>query len=404
VPHDPEPQSEALRRPQRGLLRANGARLARRLAAALLAAWLLASAPAWGSVPERRRDYETRPPNEYLLIPAIASLPGIGVFAGLIMSASNLGDTGIDAAATLAESIDDSDISIQAVALQNVPTGIPGLSFDYQRANIELGNFEFYLPGRDSPDFTVPITARFQFQFVRPTLRLWERRVVVSYGLGFFRGFDLSESGNERPIAQHSAEARLLLDFTDDVIDPRTGVRIGFSTSLSAPRSSFLGEDEGTADLFGNDEDLRVRNYTFTLYRPLGERWFLAWSNQVFEAVGDVTAGEVVSGGSPPLRGYPEGRWSDRYGIFSGLELRYLFPLGVKLDMALARGVVEGIELAGFYEVGQVSPANDDRLFEDLHHSYGVGARVLFEAIIVRFDLANSDEGLQTHLTIGHAF
>jgi hypothetical protein len=39
-----------------------------------------------------------------------------------------------------------------------------------------------------------------------------------------------------------------------------------------------------------------------------------------------------------------------------------------------------------------------------MHQSYGVGARALFEAIVLRFDLATSDEGLQTHLTIGHAF
>jgi hypothetical protein len=367
---------------------------------------LLSSLPrtAGAFPPERRRDYENRSPNEYLLVPAVASLPGIGVFAGVIASGSNLADTGIDAGATVAESIDDSDISLRAVALQGVPTGIPHLSFDYQWADITLGNFDAYLPGRDSPNFTIPITARFKYQFIRPTLRLWERRIVLTYGLAFFDGFDLDTSGNELPLRQHSADAALLLDLTDDVVDPHAGVRLTFGTTLPAPRSSIFGKDAGTESQFGNDRDIRVRNFSATLYWPATERVVLAWSNQIFAAVGDIPAGEVVSGGSPPLRGYPEGRWRDRYGVFSGLEARYIYPLGVKLDIVLAHGVLEALQFVGFYEVGQVSPQQDHSLFEDMHQSYGVGARALFEAIVLRFDLATSDEGLQTHLTIGHAF
>jgi hypothetical protein len=76
----------------------------------------------------------------------------------------------------------------------------------------------------------------------------------------------------------------------------------------------------------------------------------------------------------------------------------------VKLDIVIAHGVLESLQLAGFYEVGQVSPTQDRTLFEAMHPSYGLGLRALFQAIVLRFDLGHSDEGLQTHLTIGHAF
>ena len=63
----------------------------------------------------------------------------------------------------------------------------------------------------------------------------------------------------------------------------------------------------------------------------------------------------AIAGGSPPLRGYPLNRWRDRFGVFHGLDLRYNIPLGKVLDFFLARGVIEYIQLAAFYEVGQVA-------------------------------------------------
>jgi hypothetical protein len=394
-------------RTPRGARRRHGSRrLADALALALLLCGLCAllAPPARAFPPERRRDFGKRAPNEYLALPAVASLPGIGVFAGFLASASNLGDTGIDAAATVAESIDKSDIRVRAFAVRTVPTGIPHFTFDYQWADIKLGNLETFLPGRDSPNFTIPITARFRYQFLRPTLIFWDYRIQLTYSLAFFNGFDLDTSGNELPLRQHSAQAALLLDFTDDVVDPHTGVRLTAGTTLPAPHKSIFGEDAGTTSQFGRNRDVRIRNFGATLYLPLAEQFVLAWSNQLFAAVGDVPPNEVVSGGSPPLRGYPAGRWRDRYGVFSGLEGRYIVPIGRRLNIVIAHGVLESLEFALFYEVGQVSPTQDHSLFETMHQSYGGGVRALFEAIVVRFDLAGSDEGVQTHLTIGHAF
>lgn len=367
---------------------------------------LLAALPSAAGAfpPERRRNYEARAPNEYLIIPALASIPGAGVFAGVLASASNLGGTGVDVGGAVAQSIDGTDIRIRAVALQNVPLYRPAFVLDYQVADIKLGNFQAYIPGRDSPNFTVPITAEFRFQMLRPRLVLWERRIQLSYTLGFFDGFDFDERGNEIPFAQHSARADMRLDFTDDVLDPRRGVRFGYGTTLDAPQHSILGDDSGRSSAFGNESSVRVEEYLLNGYIPLAEHWVLAWSNRYFAATGREDGDEVVSGGSPPLRGYPGGRWSDRYGVFSGAEARYTIPLFRRLDFALARGILEGIQLAAFYEVGQVSPTRDHSLFEAMHHSYGGGVRALFSGVVVRLDLAGSDEGVQTHLTIDQPF
>jgi len=373
-------------------------------AALACAALLLTATSATALVPDRRRDYEERAPNEYLIVPAVASLPGIGVFVGVISSFSNLGDTGIDLAATVADSIDNTDISVQFAALREIPLGLPGLKLEYWYGHIKLGNFQAYLPGRNSPNFTIPITAEFDVQLLRPVWRFWERRISVFYSLQYFDGFNFDDDGNEHRFADHDASAGLRLDFTDDEIDPRRGVRLGYDTTLKAPSSSILGENSDPGNITGGQDEIIVKHYDLAFYIPLTERLGLAWDNQYFSAEGNEQEGEIVAGGSPPLRGYPGGRWSDRYGVFSALEARYTWPKQINLDIYLAHGILEGIQFATFYELGQVSPEPGDLLFEDMHESYGAGIRLLFSAIVLRLDFASSDEGPQTHLTIDQPF
>ncbi len=355
--------------------------------------------------PERRRNYDDRAPNEYLIVPAVASLPGFGVFVGVLGSGSNVLGTGTNAAVAAAESISGSDIHIQALALQEVPIYRHNITLDYQYADLNLGNYQAFLPGRTAPNFTIPVTQRFHFQLVRPALRLWERRITLTYSLGFVNGFSLDANGNEVESRAHSSNAQLALDFTDDIVNPVRGVRFDYRTSLPPPDSSFFGTNSSnTSSLLGAGRRTQAENFTTAGYLPLGGRFNLAGDAEFFQAHGgDPSA--VVGGGSLPLRGYPGNRWSDRYGVFGALELRYTIPTHYELHWnGFARGIVEGWQGALFYEQGQVSPTNDDSLYKAMHSDYGFGVRMLLQAIVLRFDLAFSDEGPQTALTINQPF
>jgi hemolysin activation/secretion protein len=180
-------------------------------------------------------------------------------------------------------------------------------------------------------------------------------------------------------------------------------VRFRYNTTLPAPTRSIFGRTR-TARGLVTANGVTVENYELTGYVPTGERFDLVLDTQFFQARGQESRGEVIAGGSPPLRGYPEGRWSDRYGVFAAVELRYTIPVNWDLDIYLAHGVVEGMQFAVFTDAGQVSPKNDSLLFKDLHQSYGFGVRALFQAIVLRLDLAFSKEGPQTHLTIDQPF
>ncbi|MBI3993475.1 MAG: BamA/TamA family outer membrane protein [Candidatus Lambdaproteobacteria bacterium] len=355
--------------------------------------------------PERRFEFAERTPNQYLIIPAVASLPGIGVFAGVILSASNVGGTGIELGGTYAESIDSTDIKVRALALREVPL-LPSrmLTLEYQVADIKLGNFQNYVPGRNSPNFTIPVTGQLQFQLLRPTLNLFARRLKASYNLGFVNGFEFDEDGNELTTARHSSGFQVSLDLTDSEVNPKQGVFAAFSTSLDAPEVTIFGRNSIPLPVRRADLGLVQRRYTLSGYYPLRDDLTLAGSLQYFRTLGAEGRDEVISGGSPPLRGYPGGRWRDRFGVFLGGELRYALPYNDTIDIVLARGFVEEFQIVGFYEVGQVSPSENHLLFEDLHHSFGAGVRVAFDVIVLRFDLGLSDEGGESHLTIDQPF
>ena len=86
------------------------------------------------------------------------------------------------------------------------------------------------------------------------------------------------------------------------------------------------------------------------------------------------------------------------------MEARYTLPLNREIDFLLVHGILEGIQFALFYEVGQVNPDDGSALYDDLRNSYGVGIRALVEAIVLRLDVATSEEGPQFHVTIDQPF
>ncbi|MDT8447401.1 MAG: hypothetical protein RRB13_10970 [bacterium] len=380
--------------------------MSKKLLLSLLALTLFINdASAW--IPDRRRLYEDRDENVYMVIPALASMPGVGVFVGVLGSFSNLWGSGVDAAVTEAQTVGNSDgtgsdIHIRAYALREVPLLIPGLTFEYWFGDIKFNDYYSYLPGRDSPNYLIPYTGEFNYYFLRPSYRLWERRFELSYNLVFFKGYEINSAGQEVLQASHAASGQIKLDFTDDWVDPHKGLRMTYSTNLRAPKKSILGTSNTEED--PRSEQVKTHQYNLGLYLPWGEQTTLALYREWCSAQGLEESDQVITCGFLRLRGYPGGRWSDRFAQTKIAELRYSIPTNLDMDWLLVHGKLEGLQLAGFYEEGQVSPQDDERLTQDIHRSYGAGVRALIDAIVLRLDLGFSEEGPQTHLTIDHAF
>ena len=110
-------------------------------------------------------------------------------------------------------------------------------------------------------------------------------------------------------------------------------------------------------------------------------------------------------GGPNRLRSYPISRFYDKYSFFAGLEQRIYFQeLTTPFNFILEKGVYEGIQLAFFHEIGQVSPTNNSSLFRDFKTSTGMGFRIIFSSVVLRADYATGKEGDEVTVFIGYGF
>jgi len=226
----------------------------------------------------------------------------------------------------------------------------------------------------------------------------------------------------------HSYRWGIYLDDTDDRRDPRVGYRFQYEKwGVQATRkenSAFFQEDfsftifvpllfekKGVFVLnrfysSSNVENIGAvdqTNYTCdnVLYPGCQAVFDELYRRQVVEAEN----GKATSlGGSNRLRGYRTNRFFDSFTDFVGIEFRwYLFESQHAFDYFVEKGVLAGLQLAFFLEKGTVAPTRA-RLWEESRHSSGIGARSIFNTVVLRFDVGFSDEGSETTFFVGYPF
>lgn len=108
-------------------------------------------------------------------------------------------------------------------------------------------------------------------------------------------------------------------------------------------------------------------------------------------------------GGLWRMRGYPATRFNDRAGIYYGLEYRHTLAWNPLKDLTMKGKLdVDWLQLVAFGELGRVAPKWElETLHEDMKWSAGIGLRAMMNNIILRFDLATSDEDFMAQLFIG---
>jgi len=111
-------------------------------------------------------------------------------------------------------------------------------------------------------------------------------------------------------------------------------------------------------------------------------------------------------GGLDRLRGFPEGRFSDEAAIYYVAEYRVIpkwHPLGKISWLEFAR--IQWWQWVGFAEVGRVA---EEWVLSDLHSDMkwdvGVAIRALVRHLLVRVDMAYSEDGGGVQMFVGHPF
>jgi len=380
-------------------------------------------------IPDRRRDqfgYEFG----YYLYPIVGDIPGLGTAAGAGATVINMADSDTDFTAFKI----DGDFSASGYALLNYHAVDKRLILDAGYYDYDVAPVA-YRRGIDSDpdDFILP-RANGSYLIGQATLTFDQRRVEAYYRI-FSGTQQVTEVRDKDGVAFSSIDntvydavsqaVGLSLDYTDDNLDPRKGLR--FETVARLPKIN----DPLSSKFFTID-------YNFTGYLPFRKidtlvfNFFLSNAYVTDKGVTDyatmkalvglncdsIPAGSehdsclateddyinerILSnehgtasplGGTQRLRSYDNGRYYAGNSLHYGLEYRWnLTDARTAFDWKFAKGVRTGLQLAAFYESGTV---NDDSstLFTNHRHSYGLGFRVVLEGLIIRADYGKGNEG-----------
>lgn len=386
--------------------------------------------------PERRRDQFGKDFG-YYVYPIAGEVPGLGTAAGAGVSVLNIGGTDADFTGYYI----DGDFRAKGAALLDYYIKPKRLVFDVGYNDYLVAPAVYGRGILSDPNDVIYPKVEGKYLLGQLTLTFDERRyeAYVRYLVGrerlrqildnkgsAFEGIDTDWS------THHPITVGFSVDLTDDRLDPRKGTRFEFSSRLPSDNSA-------------DQSEYFVNDYNLSGYLPF-RRWDtlalnLFYSHALVTRKGEtdyatlqMTSGLNCSkyppgiqrddclatedkhinnliannrygtasplGGTQRLRSFDNYRYYASQALFYGIEYRWnLTDERTPFNIYIAKGIRTGIQLAAFWERGSVAD-HSGQLFDHARTSYGVGFRVILSGVVIRFDLANGDEGKQTQLFI----
>ncbi|MDH5181996.1 MAG: hypothetical protein OEY07_20225, partial [Gammaproteobacteria bacterium] len=361
---------------------------------------------------ERRREQFTKTPGHYI-VPMPYSLPGIG--EGLLVGGSynNANDSHTDYIGFVMTG-DLQGFGLIAKDVHLLPESLIA-DFSFQRINKgTVNNYNTRGMNNGENDYTLLDFEDNDYSAVRLTSTHYDRMFELNAGalngkgtLVRIRDKDgnlIQEAGGTNNNEYTVYTIGVLADWTDDYLDPRSGVRFQMSRWWRDESSSLA------SDYYQIEQNL-------TGYFAMGKRSTLVFNffradafvtrqgptdfavveanqglncsdpgltaaqanlctNVVNNAVANNIYGSVGSlGGWSRLRAYPNDRYKGAHALFWGTEFRWnLTEEFQPFDLWIARDVRTAIQVAFFYERASVADQKGE-LGNIWRESYGVGGR-----------------------------
>lgn len=401
----------------------------------LISALLITSSNSDAAV-ERRKDQFGRDFG-YYLYPIVGEIPGLGKAAGAGASVLNINGG-------------DTDVTGYYVGGDFEAKGVAMLDYHLlpRKLILDVGYNDYlvapiaYDRGIDSdPDDVIHPKAEGRYLLGQLTYTFDQRRYEL---------FARALSGRERLLEILDKDGKAFsgvdtewghgtlyavggsIDLTDDRLDPRKGTRFEFAAKLpheaDADESRFWVTDYNLSyyipmrrwdtlafNLFHSRT--HVTRQGETDYATLKQNHGLDCDQYAPDSERDsclTTEAKHLSrlsaynrygvatplGGTQRLRAFDNGRFYASQVLFYGAEYRWnLTDERTPFDIFIAKGIRTGLQLAAFWERGMVTDHSNE-LFKKGRNSYGVGFRVILSGVVIRLDLADGDEGIQSQLFI----
>ena len=387
---------------------------------------------------DRRRDqYDFKP--GYFFIPAPYSLPGIGEGIAFVGMASNVLDTQTD---LMADYI-TGDVKGYGIGFQDLYLVEKRFKLDLFHEGIDsatIQSYSFRGMNSDKEDYIYVTAEDLKFTGLRATASYFEKRLEF-YLMYYTNEYNISaiKDKDEVLIANTSdADTQdfdtyttgFMLDFTDDRVDPRKGLRYDYSLDYAS-------------DTGANAADYYISNHNLTAYIPIGKQ--STWAFNYFKSDAHIISsgatdfdtiesslgldcdtlsgsdktycenlvntnidankyGSAASlGGRTRLRSYPEGRFIGAHTQFYGTEFRWnITEENTPFNIWFMKDIRTSIQTAFFYEKGSVADNTDD-LGKNEKKSYGLGLRLVTgSGLVYRLDAAAGDEDFNYTVIINY--
>lgn len=319
--------------------------------------------------------------------------------------------------------------------VSDIPLWPETLLLDLSRASISKGAQKSYRDrsmDSDPQDFLITEFSDSSFAGGRLILTLFDRMFEI-----FSIQYDINANisairDNEENLLyekKQSFKGKLRstgsqIDWTDDRIDPRHGLRLVYTYSDSPALST-------------DSPDYYVEDYNLTGYIPMFSKstvalnWFRSGATvrrqgntdldyliakETVTCLANCDSATIASlaknqqahnrygsaaslGGASRLRSYAGGRYSGAQVEFRGAEFRWnITDEKTPFDLYFIKDIRTGLQLAFFYEEGTVADVAE-KLWNEKRTSLGAGARLVTSSgFVYRLDIASGQEGREVIL------
>ncbi len=214
--------------------------------------------------------------------------------------------------------------------------------------------------------------------------------------------------------AVHALEFGILYDNTDFPVNPSKGSKQYISISHDAAwlqsdhEWTFVEFDASKYYSLGESESAHQRVVALNFWTGYSPSWDVQYNNEGKQrAIGAPPYNEGATlGGFYKMRGYNQNRFHDKAAIYMTAEYRYTLKYNPAADVKWLRFLkLDWFQLVGFVEAGRVAPEyTANELLSDLKSDYGVSLRTMMAGLVLRADIAVSDEGGSLWFMADHPF
>lgn len=380
--------------------------------------------------PERRKNQDLTTPG-YLVLPLPYSKPGIGKGFMLLGNIANVAETTADLSAILVTG----DAGGTILYGEEIPLISDWLSMEFYYQDINKASINQYtkrgMEASNKNDFKIievglakQLSTTLVFNNYNKRLNFYYKHNDSEYKLTKIKDHTgtLIQTTNYSS-SNKSDSLKFELDYTDDHLDPRNGIRLGVTyqdhkaTSTDNPDFYTLDYDIQGYFPFRTNDTLVVNYYQSDAHvnrigntDPAairaqldlncgGDPTCLQTEQELVDSnINERTYGTASSlGGDSRLRAYPQSRYQGAHSAFLGAEYRWnITQEATPFDYFIWKDVRTAIQVALFTSVGTVSETSS-KLWKETRYAYGAGLRLITgSGGVYRFDIATGNEGFQT--------